>query len=343
MSMDQAPLLQLAGVETHLRTSRGVVKALDGVDLSVAPGETVGLVGESGSGKSMTALSIMGLVPSPAGRIVAGKISYDGRDLLKASTKELSSVRGNEIAMIFQDPATFLNPVLTIGDQIGEAVHFHHPSENVRDRIEEVLDLVGLPKGQRIADRFPHELSGGMRQRALIAIALACRPRLLIADEPTTALDVTIQAQILDLLKDIQEHFGMSLLLITHDIGIVAEMCDRIAVMYAGRVVETSSLRPFFTAPRHPYSLGLLRSVVSIAEASGDLYSIDGTVPDLTALPPGCRFHPRCPYAQDPRCIEQVPTLRQITAEHQAACHYAEDIAAGRLPPVAANDVVQEQ
>lgn len=325
---DDAPvLLELEDVETHLHTSRGIVRALDGVSLTIRTGEVVGLVGESGSGKSMTALSVLGLLPSPAGRNAGGRILYKGRDLLRMSPAELNRLRGNEISMVFQDPSTFLNPVLTIGAQIGEAVKHHHPEENTRKRIAEVLDLVGLPTNQRIADRFPHELSGGMRQRSLIAIALACRPQLLIADEPTTALDVTIQAQILDLLKSIQEEFGMSLLLITHDLGIVAEICDRLCVMYAGRILEDSALDPFYAGPMHPYSQGLLRSVVSIAEPGRELYSIEGTVPDLTALPSGCRFHPRCPHIRPSRCPDEPPLLRRVDDVRLTACHYAEEIA----------------
>lgn len=333
--MTEEPLLSLVDVETHLRTSRGTIRALDGVSLSIRAGETVGLVGESGSGKSMTALSIMGLVPSPAGSIVGGNIFYDGIDLRELPPAKYSTVRGKEIAMIFQDPSTFLNPVLTIGAQIREAVRHHHPHEDAQRRIAEVLDLVGLPGGLEMADRYPHELSGGMRQRALIAIALACRPRLLIADEPTTALDVTIQAQILDLLQSIQERLGMSMLLITHDVGIVAEMCDRICVMYAGRVVEDTEVMPFFASPSHPYSQGLLRSVVSIADPELELYTITGSVPDLTDVPQGCCYHPRCEFRQATRCDDEIPRLRATSPDHRAACHYAEGIADGTIRPKA--------
>lgn len=340
MRSEPSVILRLEDVETHLRTSRGVVRALDGVNLAVRQGETVGLVGESGSGKSMTALSVMGLVPAASGRVVGGRIVYKGDDLLKLRPAQLNRLRGKEIAMIFQDPATFLNPVLTIGSQIGEAVRYHDPEVDAPTRIGEVLDLVGLPESQRIADRFPHELSGGMRQRALIAIALACRPSLLIADEPTTALDVTIQAQILDLLKAIQEKLDMSLLLITHDLGTVAEICDRVCVMYAGKIVEDSALDPFFAGPMHPYAQGLLRSVVSIAEPGMDLYSIEGTVPDLTSPPSGCRFHPRCPHVRQPRCAEEVPELRQVDATHNAACHYSEEIADGSGRSMPLDDTV---
>ena len=299
-------LLRVEGLKAHFFTSRGVVRAVDGVSLRVGRGEAVGLVGESGCGKTVTALSVMRLVASPPGRIVAGEVRFEGRDLLGLTEAEMRRVRGARIAMVFQDPMTYLNPVMRVGEQVAEAIRLHQGEAGVRARVQEILELVGLPRSARVDERYAHELSGGIRQRALLAIALACRPALLIADEPTTALDVSIQAQILQLLRDLRARLGMSLLLITHDLGVVAELCDRVYVMYAGRMAEEGDAFPLFDAPRHPYTRGLLDAVLSIDEFKETLSTIEGVVPDLLSPPPGCRFHPRCPRVMD-RCRAEEP------------------------------------
>ncbi len=294
---------------------------MDGVSVSVARGRTLGIVGESGCGKSVLSLSVMRLVPPP-GRIAAGRILFDGQDLRTLSPAGMRAIRGRRIAMIFQEPMTSLNPVFTIGDQIVEAIRAHDRSGSaaaVKARAVAALERVRLPTPARQFDKYPHQLSGGMRQRVMIAMALACEPDLLIADEPTTALDVTVQAQILDLLRDLQQQTGMAIVLITHDLGVVAEMADEVAVMYAGRVVERAKGADIFDDPQHPYTLGLLGSIPRIEESRPRLLAIEGTVPPPFDLPAGCRFHPRCVFA-DAGCVAQDPALRPIGREHEVAC-----------------------
>ncbi len=290
-------LLQVSHLVTAIRSQRGSLRVVDDVSLTVGRGEIVGLVGESGCGKSMTAFSLMQLFPTPAARVAGGQILFEGRDLLTLSPAERRRVRGAEMAMIFQDPATFLDPLITLGDQIAEPLHAHAYRGDWRARTLELVEQMGLPDPGLIARRYPHQVSGGQKQRALIAAAMACAPKLLIADEPTTALDVTVQAQILDLMRDLREQTGTSLLLITHDLGVIAEMCDRVYVMYAGKIVEANATRELFRAPQHPYTQGLLRSTVSLESATTALFAIPGTVPSLKELPAGCRFAPRCPIA----------------------------------------------
>ncbi len=299
----------------------GEVPAVDGVSLSVARGKTLGIVGESGCGKSMLSLSVMRLVPPP-GRIAAGRIMFDGRDLRGVSPAEMRQVRGNRIAMIFQEPMTSLNPVFTVGDQITEAMRAHDRTTStaaLRGRAIAALERVRIPAPERRFDEYPHQMSGGMRQRVMIAMALACAPDLLIADEPTTALDVTGQAQILDLLRDLQAETGMAIILITHDLGVVAEMADEVAVMYAGQVVERAPGAAIFDDPQHPYTLGLLGSIPRIEMQQERLLAIEGTVPAPFALPSGCRFHPRCVFVR-PECKRAPPPLREVAAGHEAAC-----------------------
>jgi peptide/nickel transport system ATP-binding protein/oligopeptide transport system ATP-binding protein len=314
-------LLRVEGLRTVFRTSAGLVRAVDGVDISVPRGKTLGIVGESGCGKSMLSLSIMRLVPSP-GRTVDGRVLLDGRDLLPLSAREMRLVRGGQIAMIFQEPMTSLNPVHTIGRQLVEAMHVHSPDLNaagLKEKAVAALKRVRIPSPERRFDEYPHQLSGGMRQRVMIAMALACEPRLLIADEPTTALDVTVQAQILDLLRELQAETGMSIILITHDLGVIAEMADEVAVMYGGQVVERTSARALFEDPQHPYTLGLLGSVPRLDESRERLLAIDGAVPPPFAFPDGCRFHPRCPFAIQ-ACREALPPLRTLGPGHEVAC-----------------------
>ena len=315
------PLLEIRDLVTEFRTERGTVRAVDGVSLEIAPRGTLGVVGESGSGKSVTALSIMRLVASPPGRIASGSIRYAGKDLVTLPAAEMRAIRGNRIAMIFQEPMTSLNPVFTVGDQVGEAVrlHQHTSRREARQVAIDMLRKVGIPSPEERVDAYPHQLSGGMRQRVMIAMALACKPDLLIADEPTTALDVTIQAQILELLKQLQRELGMSILLITHDLGVVAETCDEVIVMYAGRVVERAATEALFSAPRHPYTAGLLRSVPGV-EAGERLQEIPGMVPSLAELPPGCKFADRCPRVAE-RCRAEEPALVQLGAS-RVRCHF---------------------
>ncbi len=311
------PLLRVRDLVTAFRTERGEVRAVDRVSFDVAKGETLGLVGESGCGKSVTALSIMRLVAEPPGRIVSGEVLLEGRDLLKLPEREMRDVRGNLVSMIFQEPMTSLNPVYTVGAQIVEAIRIHKKSSRseARTRAIELLKLVGIPSPESNIDAYPHHLSGGMRQRVMIAMALACEPKVLVADEPTTALDVTIQAQILELLKKLQEKMHMGVLLITHDLGVVAEVATRVVVMYAGRVVEEGKVRAIFKQPRHPYTKGLLDSMPRRPTA-GDtgkrrLATIEGVVPDLHTLPPGCVFQDRCALVE-PRCRESEPELVSV-------------------------------
>ena len=321
-------LLDVRGLRTHFHTSAGVIRAVDGVSWDVRKGETVALVGESGCGKSVSALSVMRLVSAPAGRIVGGEILFKGRNLLALSEEEMRRVRGREIGMIFQEPMTSLNPVLTIGRQITETVETHlaMTSAQAQARAVELLSLVGIPEGVRRLRQFPHQFSGGMRQRIMIAMALACDPALVLADEPTTALDVTIQAQILELMKSLSRRLGAAIMMITHNLGVVARYADRVNVMYAGKIVERATAREIYANPRHPYTLGLLRSVPRLDEPRrAKLQPIPGQPPDLSRLPGGCSFAPRCAYAID-RCREEEPGLDPVAADHLSACWLAEDL-----------------
>jgi oligopeptide/dipeptide ABC transporter ATP-binding protein len=314
-------LLDVRDLRTHFFTDDGVVRAVDGVSFRVRRGKTLGVVGESGCGKSVTALSVMRLVPPP-GRHVGGRILFEGRDLATLPEPEMRAVRGRDIAMIFQEPMTSLNPVFTVGYQIMEAIRTHLPvsRSEARRRAVELLEKVKIPAAARRVDDYPHQMSGGMRQRVMIAMALACTPRLLIADEPTTALDVTIQAQILDLLRELQQEFRMSVLIITHDLGVVAEVADEVAVMYASKIVEYAPARELFREPLHPYTVGLLRAIPRLDTPKAEKLSvIPGTVPNPLRFPPGCAFHPRCPMAVD-RCREVEPRLRELRPGHWVAC-----------------------
>ncbi|HEY8531365.1 MAG TPA: ABC transporter ATP-binding protein [Limnochorda sp.] len=328
--MKQDNLVEIRGLRTTFHTEEGSVPVVCGVDLAMRRGETLAVVGESGCGKSVTALSIMRLIPSPPGRIEAGEILFEGRDLLRLPEEEMRRIRGNEISMIFQEPMTSLNPVFTVGDQIAE-VFMLHRGMGRREALEqavEVLRHVGIPAPERRVREYPHQMSGGMRQRVMIAMALACHPKLLIADEPTTALDVTIQAQILDLMRRLKEELGMAILLITHDLGVVAEMAERVVVMYAGRVVEEGDVDSIFRHPVHPYTEGLLRSIPRLDEDRERLPAIEGTVPSPGQMPRGCPFHPRCPYATD-TCREVEPRLEPLGEGRAAACHLAAERLAG--------------
>ena len=317
-------LLEVNNLRTQFPTRNGLVRAVDGVSFHIDPGEVLGVVGESGCGKSITALSIMRLI-APPGKIVSGEIIFDGKDLLKFSDAEMRRIRGDDIAMIFQDPMTSLNPVFTVGEQIAEALRLHRKlSRNAaRDAAIAAMREVAIPDPARRINDYPHQLSGGMRQRVMIAMALACDPKLLIADEPTTALDVTIQAQILELMEELQRKRGLSVLLITHDLGVVAEVADRVAVMYTGRIVEESTVEELFKRPKHPYTEGLLRSVPKLTAADvakkERLETIEGVVPSPTNLPPGCHFAPRCPYRL-PRCTEEEIPLYQLESGAQVRC-----------------------
>ena len=317
------PLLVVKNLETHFKTQDGIVKAVNNVSFHVDRGETLGIVGESGSGKSVTSLSIMRLIPNPPGKIVGGQIIFDGHNLLDYTEEEMRHIRGNRIAMIFQDPKTSLNPVLTIGRQITESLELHmklSPKE-ARNRAIELLQMVGIPGAARRIDDYPHQFSGGMRQRVMIAMALSCNPELLIADEPTTALDVTIQAQILELIQRLQHELGTAVIIITHDLGVVAGMADRVIVMYAGRVVEEGPTEEIFARPRMPYTIGLLRSIPRLdAEEGRTLTPIRGLPPDLINLPQICPFSPRCDYFIPGACDQQVPPLREVVPGHKAAC-----------------------
>ena len=319
------PLLHVESLQTHFHTRDGIVRAVDGVSFDVMPGETLAVVGESGCGKSVTAMSILRLLPMPPARIAGGRIEFEGRNLLELSEPEMRKVRGNAISMIYQEPMTSLNPVLTIGRQIAEALVLHRglSEREATTRATEMLRKVHIPEAERRITQYPHELSGGMRQRVMIAMALACGPRLLIADEPTTALDVTIQAQILELMRELRDDTGASIILITHDLGVVAEIAHRVVVMYAGRKVEEASIEELFAAPRHPYTRGLLGSMPhlgdSVNETGKRLVEIPGMVPSLKEPPPGCLFAPRCPNAED-RCTREAPPLERHGAGHWAAC-----------------------
>jgi oligopeptide/dipeptide ABC transporter ATP-binding protein len=331
-------LLEVRNLQTQFLTRGGTVRAVDGVSWDVREGETVALVGESGCGKSVSALSIMRLVAEPAGRIVGGQILFKGRDVLTLSEEEMRKVRGREMAMIFQEPMTSLNPVLTVGRQLTEGLEIHLgmvPGQ-ARKRAIELLGLVGIPDPARRLAQYPHQFSGGMRQRMMIAMALACQPALILADEPTTALDVTIQAQILELMKKLSRQFGVAMLMITHNLGVVARYADRVNVMYAGRIIEQGTARELYARPRHPYTLGLLRSVPRLDEPRrARLAPIEGQPPDLARLSPGCAFAPRCAFRVE-RCLGEVPPLRTIgDGAHVTACWQAEALAAVAVPATA--------
>jgi oligopeptide/dipeptide ABC transporter ATP-binding protein len=329
------PLLEVKNLRTSFLTSAGVVRAVDGVSWDVRQGETVALVGESGCGKSVSALSVMRLVAQPAGRIEGGEILYKGRDLLKLSEAEMQHVRGREIAMVFQEPMTSLNPVLTIGRQLTEGleIHMHMSPAAARARAVELLGMVGIPDPERRLAQYPHHFSGGMRQRMMIAMALSCNPSLILADEPTTALDVTIQAQILELMRDLSQRLGVAMLIITHNLGVVARYADRVNVMYAGRIIEQASAAELYANPRHPYTLGLLRSVPRLDEPRrARLDPIEGQPPDLTRLPPGCAFAPRCAYRVE-RCA-QAPLLATVGQGHLSACWEAAQLAKQPAPEI---------
>jgi peptide/nickel transport system ATP-binding protein len=315
-------LLEVTNLKTYFKTDAGIARAVDGVSFSIDKGEVLGIVGESGCGKSVTSLSIMKLIPQPPGEIMPGSsIMLRGEEIVTASEGRMREIRGNDMAMIFQEPMTSLNPVFPIGEQIAEAIRLHKKAnkKDARDGAIEMLRLVGIPDPEERVDHYPHQLSGGQRQRVMIAIALSCEPDLLIADEPTTALDVTIQAQILDLLAELRQRLGMAIMLITHDLGVVAEVCDRVVVMYAGEVVEQGTATEIFTNPRHPYTEGLMKAVPRLGAATERLAVIPGMVPSPTRWPSGCRFEARCPYAW-PLTAEQHPELFEISATHASRC-----------------------
>jgi oligopeptide/dipeptide ABC transporter ATP-binding protein len=325
------PILSIRKLAVEFKTDDGIVHAVDDITYDVLPGETLGIVGESGSGKSVSTLSVLGLIPIPPGRIVSGEAIFKGKDLLTLRKKELQQFRGDEVAMVFQDPMTSLNPVLTVGDQLGEAIKTHYPQEpdeKIKERVVELLGLVGVPNPETRYDQYPHEFSGGMRQRAMIAMSIANSPSLLIADEPTTALDVTIQAQVLEVMKTVQKATHAATILITHDLGIVAELCDRVLVMYAGRIVESGEVHTIFANPRHPYTIGLMDSLPRLTEDEEWLRPIPGQPPSLINRPSGCAFHPRCFVSQGrARCREEVPTLKAMAeTDHLAACHFTDEL-----------------
>ncbi|RCW55387.1 ABC transporter ATP-binding protein [Halanaerobium sp. ST460_2HS_T2] len=320
-------LVEVKNLKTYFYTEEGIVKAVDGVDFEIYPGETLGVVGESGCGKSVTSLSIMRLVESPPGRIEAGEIIFKGKDLIKISEKEMRKIRGNDISMIFQEPMTSLNPVYTVGDQIMEAIILHKGvnKKEARRQAIEMLQKVGIPLPEQRVDEYPHQLSGGMRQRVMIAMALSCDPQLLIADEPTTALDVTIQAQILELMNSLKESYGMAIMMITHDLGVIAEVSDRVAVMYAGKVVEYSEVNTLFDDPKHPYTWGLMNSIPKLDKDVDRLEAIPGSVPSPLNFPEGCKFNTRCPLAAD-KCFDQEPPLEDTGGGHLARCWRYKDL-----------------
>jgi oligopeptide/dipeptide ABC transporter ATP-binding protein len=325
------PVLSIRDLVVEFTTEDGIVQAVDGVSYDLYPGETLGIVGESGSGKSVSTMSLLGLIPQPPGRIVRGEAIFQGKDLLKMPKKGLRRLRGKDMAMVFQDPMTSLNPVLKIGFQIGEAIKTHNPDvkdDAVKKRAVDLLKLVGVPNPERRVDQYPHEFSGGMRQRAMIAMAIANEPSVLIADEPTTALDVTIQAQILEVLKKAQDETHAATILITHDLGLIAELADRVIVMYAGKVVEVGDVSTIFASPRHPYTIGLMDSLPKLTAEEEWLRPIPGQPPSLISRPPGCPFHPRCFLSQGrARCREEEPPLRTIDESvHLTACHFAEEL-----------------
>jgi oligopeptide/dipeptide ABC transporter ATP-binding protein len=334
------PILSIRDLAVHFTTEDGVVQAVDGITYDVYPGETLGIVGESGSGKSVSTMSILGLIPQPPGKIVRGEAFFNGRDLLKMSKKELRHVRGSEVAMVFQDPMTSMNPVLKVGFQIGEAIRTHYPDKKdseVKEQAVGLLRLVGVPNPEQRYEQYPHEFSGGMRQRAMIAMAISNSPQLLIADEPTTALDVTIQAQILEVLKKAQDETHAATILITHDLGLIAELAERVIVMYAGKIVEYGDVQTIFESPRHPYTIGLMDSLPRIGVDEEWLRPIPGQPPSLISRPPGCAFHPRC-FLSEGRaiCREDEPLLQSIDeAAHLSACHFVHELEGRRSKLVA--------
>jgi oligopeptide/dipeptide ABC transporter ATP-binding protein len=340
------PVLSVQGLTVEFKTEDGIVHAVTDVSYDLFPGETLGVVGESGSGKSVSVMSMLGLIPIPPGKIVAGQALYKGRDLLTMSKKEIREIRGGQVAMIFQDPMTSLNPVLTIGDQIAEAIQVHHPGTgdaDARKRVIHLLEVVGVPSAERRYDQYPHEFSGGMRQRAMIAMSIANDPQVLIADEPTTALDVTIQAQIIEVMRAAQQETHAAIVLITHDLGLIAELADRVVVMYGGRVVELGDVYTIFNSPRHPYTVGLMNSLARLDMDQEWLKPIPGQPPSLLNRPPGCSFHPRCEFSQGRAiCRTDVPPLRGFGEGglHLSACHFAEELAAQHVStaPVGAGE-----
>lgn len=320
-------LVEFKNLKTYFHTDKGIVKSVNDVSFHIEKGETVGIVGESGCGKSVTAMSLMRLIPSPPGKIEGGDILFEGKSILEMSEQELRSIRGNEISMIFQEPMTSLNPALTIGHQLCEGIILHEKlsKKDARKKAIDMIKLVEIPRAEEVYSSYPHELSGGMRQRVMIAMALSCNPKLLIADEPTTALDVTIQSQILDLMRNVKDKFNTSIMLITHDLGVVAEMCDRVVVMYAGKVVETGNVLDIFKNPLHPYTKGLLMSKPTLTNDSTTLYSIPGQVPNPINLPNGCYFSDRCSKAMD-KCKYEIPKLKDLNNNQKVACWlYEED------------------
>lgn len=331
---EKMPVLRVSNLVTSFKTDDGTVKALDGVGFKILRGRTLGVVGESGCGKSVTSLSIMRLLPQDSGRVESGEILFDGKDLTRLSEDEMRSLRGNRIAMIFQEPMTALNPVFTAGEQIIEVFETHRGMNRLEARAAalKMMEMVRIPDPERRLDEYPHQMSGGMKQRVMIAMALACEPALIIADEPTTALDVTIQAQILRLMQDLQKETGASIMFITHDLGVIAEVADDVVVMYAGQVVESADVVSLFDSPLHPYTAGLLASIPSSGKSrEAALPTIKGTVPSLKNLPSGCRFADRCPYKQD-KCVREKPMLRVIEGAHSVACHFASEIKQGGIP-----------
>ncbi len=322
-----AKLLEIKNLKTYFKTDDGIAKAVDGVSYSIDKNETLGLVGESGCGKSVTALSIMRLIPQPPGLYAGGEILFDGKDLLKLSDDEMRKIRGNRISMIFQEPMTSLNPVYTCGSQIAEAVELHQnlSKKDARDKAIEMLNLVGIPSPAQRFDEYPHQLSGGMRQRVMIAMALTCNPAFLLADEPTTALDVTVQAQILELIKKLQQELGMGVIMITHDLGVIAEVSDNVAVMYASKIVEYGSAVQIFENPLHPYTQGLMKSIPRVGNHAERLNVIEGSVPPPTHFPKGCHFCTRCEFADD-KCWNEKPDLIEYETGHIAACWKIEEL-----------------
>lgn len=333
-------LLTVKNLKTYFYTDEGASKAVDGIDFEIYPGETLGIVGESGCGKSVTALSIMRLIPEPPGKIVDGEILFREKNLAKVSKKKMQQIRGNDISMIFQEPMTSLNPVLTIGHQLSEVLLFHRPISK-KEAIEhsvEMLKSVGIPLPEQRINEYPHQLSGGMRQRVMIAIALACDPKLLIADEPTTALDVTIQAQILDLMNNLKDKFDTSIMMITHDLGVIAEVSNRVVVMYAGKVVEYTDVASLFADPRHPYTWGLMNSIPKIGHKVKRLMAIPGIVPSSLHFPEGCKFNTRCTLA-DQRCFDQEPDIVEVEKNHKVRCWYHEKLVDIRKKAIGAETV----
>lgn len=323
--MSKKDILNIKNLVVHYNTEEGIVEAVNGIHIDLKERETLGLVGETGAGKTTTALSVLRLVPDPPGEIVDGEIIFEGENLLEKSIEDMRRIRGNKISMIFQDPMTSLNPVMTVGDQIAEGIRIHQglsPEESLK-KAGEMLELVGISKERM--NEYPHQFSGGMKQRVIIAIALACNPKLLIADEPTTALDVTIQAQVLDLMRNLKDEFNTAMILITHDLGVVAETCDKIAVMYAGEIIEMGTLEELFENTKHPYTNGLFDSIPSLDEDVDRLRPIRGLMPDPTKLPTGCKFHPRCPYREE-ICTRQEPKITEINKDHLVRCLIYEDL-----------------